>query len=149
MTQRLKKLTPLLLAFLTLIAIPTAATGCAALSAAVPVLSQVATVAANAVSVLDAVEDASDAFFLVKPDAAKQAAVDRAITDCRLAIAAATATAQGAKDLDEKKADAAFDQFREAYVKLAALVDEVGLIKNGKFASGAGLPEPLAARHLQ
>ena len=56
---------------------------------------------------------------------------------------------QGAKDLDEKKADAAFDQFREAYVKLKALVDEVGLIKSGKFASGAGLPEPLAARHLQ
>jgi hypothetical protein len=151
MIQRLKKVTPLLLAFLALIAIPTVATGCAALSAAVPVLAQVATVATNAVSVLDAVEDASDAFFAVKPDAGKQAAVDRAIADCRLAIAAATATAQGAKDLDAKQADAAFTQFRDAYKNLAALLDDVGITSGGKFGGPAGraLPEPLALKPLR
>ena len=149
MNQRLKKLTPLLLALLSLFAVPLATSGCAALSAAVPVLAQVANVATNAVSVIDAVEGASDAFFAVKPDVAKQAEVDRAIADCRLAIAAATATAQGAKDLDGKQADAAFDQFREAYAKLESLVSDLGMFKNGKFSSGAPLPEPLAARHLK
>ncbi len=151
MMHKLKKVTPLLLAFLALVAIPTATSGCAALSAAVPVLAQVATVATNAVSVLDAVEDASDAFFAVKPDAGKQAAVDRAIADCRLAIAAATATAQGAKDLDAKQADAAFAQFREAYKALAALLDDVGVTSGGKFGGPTGnpLPEPLALKPLK
>jgi DNA primase len=147
MIQRLKKLTPLLITLLAVLAAPL---GCAALSAAVPVLAQVATVATNAVSVLDAVEDASDAFFAVKPDAGKQAAVDRAINDCRLAIAAATSVAQGTKDLDAKQADAAFAQFREAYKNLAALLDDVGVTSGGKFGgpSGTALPEPLAAKPL-
>jgi len=148
MMKRLHKLTPLLLTILAAFALPIATSGCAALGAAVPVLAQVATVATNAVSVLDAVEDASDAFFAVRPDATKQAAVDRAIADCRLAIAAATATAQGAKDLDAKQADAAFDQFRSAYKNLALLLDDVGITKGGKFGgpTGAPLPEPLAAK---
>lgn len=150
MTRHLKKLTPLLIALFAVFALPLATSGCAALSAAVPVLAQVANVATNAVTVLDAVESASEAFFTVKPDAAKQAAVARAISDCRLAIAAATATAQGAKDLDGKQADAAFAQFREAYKNLSALLEDVGVTSGGKFGgpTGSPLPVPLAAKPL-
>lgn len=126
-------------------------TGCAALSAVVPVLAEVATVAANAAAVLDVIEDASDSFFAARPDAAKQAAVSRSISNCRLAIAAATAAAQGAKDLDGRQADEAFNQFRDAYQNLKALLDDVGVTKGGKFGgpTGVGLPEPLAAKRLK
>ncbi len=146
----MKKLHLLLIACFALLFVPST-TGCAALSAVVPVLAEVATVATNAVAVLDVVEDAADAFFTARPDAAKQAAVDRALADCRLAIAAATATAQGAKDLDGKQADAAFDQFRTAYKNLQALLDDVGITSGGKFGGPTGpvLPEPLAAKRLK
>lgn len=150
MNKKLQRFTSTLLVILAVFATPLATSGCAALSAAVPVLAEVANAATNAGAVLDVVEDAAAAFFTARPDAGKQLAVARAIQDCRLALAAATATAQGAKDLDAKQADAAFTQFRDAYKHLAALLEDVGVTSGGKFGgpTGAPLPEPLAAKPL-
>jgi len=141
----------LTLAFLAVL--PFCVASCAALSAVVPILAEVATVATNAEAALDVVSQAADTWFISHPDAARQAAIDRAIAECRLALVAATETAQGAKDLDERQADAAFDEFRKAYADLTKLLTDAGVLRGGRFAASIDgrappIPQPLAMRHF-
>lgn len=121
--------------------------GCAELMSFLPKV--IATVT-DAQIILDRIEDYADAFFQAAPDPKLQRNVDQALDRCRTALSVALRTAHGTKDLTEKDADAALDNFRKAYRNLLVLVEPLGVAqgepgdKLSASPTGLTVPPPLA-----
>lgn len=101
--------------------------------------------------VVDGIQVFVDSWFKQKPDPVLEAKIDAAVAKARYALDAALRVAQGSDDLDQSKIDAAFAEFKQAYIDLLELVKPLGVKPEGdKLAAaptaGGGLivPEPLA-----
>lgn len=118
--------------------------GCAALTASLPVI--IAAIIDGA-QVIDAIEKFVDAYFVSHPDPIAQAKVAGAVAKCRSALNIALRSAQGAKEVDEQKVDAAFNDFKAAYLELLGLCKPYGVKPaGGKLLASPGsleVPEPL------
>lgn len=140
------KLRTLLATFVLVLCSAFLAPGCAAIAAALP---DVIAAVTDGAQIIDAIEHFVALYFASHPDADKQKAVGEAITKARSALNLALRSAQGAKDLDDAKIDAAFADFKAAYLELIALCAPYGVkqAKVGRFAAAPGsliVPEPIA-----
>ena len=134
-----------LLILLCLVATPS----CAAVLSALP---KVVAAVTDAGQIVDSIKDFVDAYFVAHPDAAKQKLVDAAILKAKESLNLALRTANGAQELDQKKVDEAFADFKQAYRELLALVGPLGVRQDGtaaplKAAPGGDsltVPEPAA-----
>lgn len=137
----------LFVALAAMLALPVAATSCAAVISALPT---VIAYAQDAAFILDQVAKFVDAYFVVHPNAALQKQASVAEARARSALDLALRTATGAQDLDQAKADAAFADFRLAWQDYIVLVGPMG-VKAGAPrlaatpAGGLLVPDPLAA----
>lgn len=125
--------------------------GCAALSAALPGIVKVITDVTDASMILDQIASFVNTYFAAHPDAAKQKAIDTALTTTREALVVAQRTAAGAEALDQNQTDAAFADFRADYDALTQLlsgIDGLHLAKPGESLQAASgelvIPAPLA-----
>lgn len=123
-------------------------TGCF-LTAAAAVFPAIAAVVSDATAVLNIVQQASNSWFMHKPDHELQAQVDNSITETWNALRVATAATKGAESLSQEEYDQAFLEFQTAYTRLHALLKEHGILKGNKLSSGPNqpeheIPEPLA-----
>lgn len=111
----------------------------------------------EAKQIVDSLHGLAYAYFLLKPDAAKQAEVEQAFADVNLGLDAAMLASQGTGSVASKEYDDAFAQFRGAYTRLVQLLQNVGVVKakqaaSGKMAASRGggavteFPEPRAMR---
>lgn len=120
------------------------AAGCAAFVASLPVI--IAAILDGA-QIIDAIEHFVDAYFVAHPDPIAQAKVSEAVARCRSALNIALRSAQGAQEVDEQKVDAAFNDFKAAYIALLGLCKPYGVQPaGGKLAASPGkleVPEPL------
>jgi hypothetical protein len=90
-------------------------------------------------AIVDAIERFCIIYFAQHPDPVASAKVFEAIDKTRAALDLALRTAQAAKSLDDQSVNAAFDQFKQAYLALLVLVRPYGVQE-------ASLPGPLALR---
>jgi hypothetical protein len=118
--------------------------GCATLGTVSSVLADVAVVSQDAITIIDAIQNIADAFFVERPNADAQKKVNIAIRKCRLAVDGALRLARGTVDLDSHAADAAFGEFRQAYADLVELLGESGVLSGKSFAGAKGVPIPMA-----
>lgn len=113
--------------------------------------------AVEAKTVVDSLHGLAFAYFLLRPDAAKQAEVEQVFADVNLALGAAMLASQGANSTASEAYDQAFAQFRGAYAKLVRILQDIGVVKAknaaGKMAAPRGnagvaaeVPEPRAMR---
>jgi hypothetical protein len=75
--------------------------------------------------------------------------VRTAIERTRMALNAALRAAQGAEKLDQAQVDAAFADFKQAYIELTALVAPLGVRTGDKLSArpgGLSVPEPMALK---
>ncbi len=123
--------------------------GCAALASALPT---VLALVLDGMQVLDTIEAFVAHYFVQNPDAKAQEIVRQALTRCRAALNVALRSAQGAERLDQAQVDAAFDEFKKAYIALMSLVGPLGVrqvhgstLRASLAADGKlEVPEPLA-----
>lgn len=127
-------------------ALPT--TGCAAIMSLLP---HVIAVVVEAGQILDQIEAFVKRYFMNHPDQAKEIAVAKAVAKARSALNFVMRTTEGADKLDQAKVDAAFEDFKKAYLELMALCRPFGVYPESaplmtSNADGAVLvvPEPLA-----
>jgi len=111
-------------------AIAISTTGCAAIAAIIPILEDVIIVAQDAAEIIAIIQAAADVFFSSHPAPETQAKVNQAIIDCRAALDVAIRVSRGTKDLNEDSADAAFNEFRQAYASLLVLLKDAGVMTN-------------------
>lgn len=123
--------------------------GCATVAAYLPIAIAYAQ---DGALILDQIDRFVHGFFAVKPDVDLQKKVDVALARARSALDLALRAANGTQDLDQAKIDAAFAEFRAAYIDLLALAGPLG-VHSGPgnhmgAAPGGGLlvPEPMALR---
>lgn len=137
------------LSVLLAIAIALASPGCAALGGILP---DVILYVEDGSAILNVIASFVDAYFLQHPDPAAQAKVDDAMTKTRSALATMLHAAQGASSLSDANVDAAFNDFKAAYMELLALTAPMGVSPTGgaiKMSAAPGklmVPEPLAFR---
>lgn len=127
------------------VAVP-AATGCAAIMSAIPKIVSVIT---DAQSVLAIIDGAANEFFRTHPDIPPETRAKYVELHAKTlkALNAANHTLRGVQDLDQDQADAAFAEFRAAYVELRSFLESSGLMSGGKMQAGPGaspveIPEP-------
>ncbi len=142
------------IAFMCLVLVPTllvsTLTGCPAMLAALP---DVIAAVTDGTQILDAIESFCTAWFIQHPSVESQQKVSEAIAKARLALNIALRTAQGAKNLDDASIDAAFNDFKNAYIELLSLVKPYGVKESAlpsmKMRAAPGelvVPQPLAFR---
>lgn len=124
------------------------APACATLSAVLP---DVIAAVVDGGQILDTIEGFVANYFATHPDAAAEKKVSEALARARLALNVALRTAQGAKNVDDRQVDAAFENFKAAYLDLLALVKPFGVSSSPNAALKAApghldVPEPLAFR---
>ena len=122
--------------------------GCAALASVLP---DVIAAVTDGAQILDVIERFVANYFASHPDAEAQKRLGDAVTRCRVALNVALRTAKAAKALDDQQVEAAFDEFKRAYLELLALTKPYGVHPAGdgrlRAAPGGGdleVPEPLA-----
>lgn len=103
--------------------------------------------AGEAAQALDIVQTAEEQWFKANPNPSQQAQVEKDLQDCRVALAAAQAAADGAQKLNADQADAAFNQFRVAYQNLEALLKDIGVLGAGRLGTPLGGAPPLQMPH--
>lgn len=136
----------LALVFVAVLALAGSSPGCAAV---VSYLPTAIAYAQDGAMILDTIQRFVDAFFVNHPNPDRQKQVNQAAARAHAALDLALRAATGAQDLNQAKVDAAFEEFRQAYVDLLALVGPMGVSSGGArlaAAPGGGLvvPEPLA-----
>lgn len=111
-------------------------TGCVGLGGLAPVLQDAILVAEDGQSILAALRAAFALFSTtnVLSDAQKKVA-EQAFQDTSLALDAAVRALHGGKDITEDKVDLAFEDFRNAYTSLVALLRQLGAVHEN--ATGA------------
>jgi hypothetical protein len=122
--------------------------GCAAIVSNLPAVIAAVT---DGMMVVDAIEAFVRRFFAASPNPDLQRKVDVAVSKTRSALSAALRISDGAQKLDQAQVDAAFADFKTAYLELVALVAPLGVQQQGdtlRATPGGGLvvPEPLALR---
>jgi len=90
--------------------------GCAALAAALPIITKYVT---DAALILSQVESAVDAWYATNPNPPQQAQFKERLAGCRVLLSAALHATDGADDLGDKRVDEAFEKFKTSYAELA------------------------------
>jgi hypothetical protein len=127
-------------------------TGCAAVAAALP---HVIAAIVDGGQIIDRIAEYLSKWFAMHPDPIVQPKVELAIAKARRALSAALHAADGADKLDQAKIDAAFDDFKKAYLELIALARPYGVSMEGEppklSADGTSLqvPPPLALKPVK
>lgn len=106
------------------------ATGCASLGGVIPVLQDAILVAEDGQSILQALRAAFDFFSatnILSQDV--QVKAQQAFQDAALALDAAVRALHGGKELDDQQIDAAFEDFRQAYTNLVAILRDLGVVQ--------------------
>lgn len=123
-------------------------TGCAALSKAVPVLTQIDSILHDAQQTLVVIDIAVNEWArkTTPPEAVleKYAAIS---SKAHKALSIASKSLQGVEDLDQDQYDSAFEEFKAAYVELVAFLEETGAMSGGKMSVNGQtekVPEPMA-----
>ncbi len=121
-------------------------TGCSSFMSNLPT---VISYAQSGMIVLDAIKNFADKYFRSNVNTALETKVFDGINKAELALHAALTTAQGAKNLDQKQIDAAFADFKMAYMDLMGLVGPLGVTATGSSlvkgsTGGLIVPLPLA-----
>lgn len=124
----------------------TGTVGCSSFMSSLPT---VIAYAQSGMLVLDTIKSFADKYFRSHVNTELEAKVENAISKAELALNAALTTAEGAKNLDQSQIDAAFEDFRMAYMDLMAIVGPIGVNAKGakmtKEADGTlTVPLPLA-----
>ena len=125
--------------------------GCAPLFAALP---DVIAAITDGAQIIDVIEHFVANYFVMHPDAEAQKKVAEAINRCRLSLNLALRTAQASKELNDQQVDAAFNDFKAAYIELLGLTKPYGVKPaGGKMMTARGdsleVPEPLAFHPLK
>lgn len=100
--------------------------------------------------ILDELARFAPLVFAAHPDAALQAKVDLGISKARTSLDAALRLAQGAEHVDQAQIDAAFADFKAAYLDVTSLLGPYGVTVRGRAmvarssAGGLVVPQPLA-----
>lgn len=115
---------PLMLAATFVLACSLCLTGCAAIAAVLP---DVIAAVLDGMQIIDVIEQFVARYFQSHPDPVAQKKVDDAILKARTALNVALRSAQGAKNLDDAQIDKAFEDFKQAYLELMALVRPYGV----------------------
>jgi hypothetical protein len=131
------------------IAVLLSLSGCAALSAAMPILADIVAAVTDAMQIVDTIERFVDAYFLAHPDEVKELQVKRAIAKTRSSLNLALRSSRGAQELNQQKVDEAFAEFKGAYRELLLLVGPLGVRPSGALAATPiddrlYVPEPVA-----
>lgn len=94
---------------------------------ALAVLPDVIAYILDGMQVLDVVAAFVDRYFVQHPNPVAQARVADALAKARNALNVALRSAQGAEKMDNAQVDAAFDDFKKAYLDLISLVRSFGM----------------------
>ena len=130
----------------------TMTSGCATVAAALP---HIIAAIVDGGAIIDRIADYLAKWFALHPDPIIQPKVELAIAKARKALSAALHAAEGADKLDQAKVDAAFDDFKKAYLELIALARPYGVNMEGAplqvSPEGTSLvvPEPLALKPVK
>ena len=138
----------LAIALAVLVSVPAASTGCAAI---MPVIPKIVSVLADAASTLAIIDTAVQEWFRLHPDVqpetrAKYVAI---YTRTMRAMNAAQTSLRGVEKLDQEQYDAAFEDFKRAYIELRDFLSTEGMMQNGRMSAGGEdveIPEPEALR---
>lgn len=132
--------------------------GCALFKTVASALPDVIAAVVDGMQVIDAIASFSDRWFANHPNPEAQKTVARAIDRARTSLNVALRLAQGTKNADDQKVNAAFEDFKAAYVDLLQLLRQFGLNVSSanqpgfKVTAGVGgaetleVPEPIAFR---
>lgn len=112
--------------FIGAMATTVAATGCAALPGLLPIIGGVIETIADAVIVLDRIDNAVQLYYAANPNAKQQEAYARAMGVARNTLSVALKASQGAEHATREEVDAAFVKFREAYKDLLTVLASFG-----------------------
>jgi len=115
-------------------------TGCW-FSSAAAVFPAIAAVVSDATAVLNIVQQATNTWFMHKPDKELQEQFNAKITEAWTALRIATAATQGAESLSQEEYDKAFADFQKAYTELHAMLKRHGILNGSKLSMGPGRPE--------
>lgn len=84
----------------------------------------------DAGQIIDTIVTFVGKWFAAHPDPEAQAKVDAAVVKVRGALNVLLRVANGVEDASNEKVDAAFEQFKQAYLELLALVRPYGVVPN-------------------
>lgn len=110
--------------FFSAIALLTATPSCAPVFAALP---HVIAAVVDAQQIIDTIVTFVDRWFVAHPDPVAKAKVDAAVMKTRAALNVLLRAANGAEKVGQEKIDAAFADFKAAYLELIALVHPYGV----------------------
>lgn len=127
--------------------------GCAQLASVLP---DVIAYVQDGTQVLDAIDVFVNQYFAAHPNPTEQAKYTKAMADARAALQTALHAAQGTQHLDQASVDAAFSDFKAAYLELMTIVKPYGVSQsmypsNKATVSDRGellVPEPRAFQPL-
>jgi hypothetical protein len=122
-------------------------TGC---PAAIPVLTTIAAVIHNARIVLDIIDGGAQEWFRTHPETPEKVRAEYAKLHQKalLALDVAAQSVSGATDLSQKEYDAAFAEFKQAYINLVDLLHRQSIASDNLMGASDGstfvIPEPMA-----
>lgn len=118
---------------------------CAAIGASLPTIIAVIE---DASLVIQTIEAFVNAFFIRRPDFDAEDKIRKAIAKTRSALIVAVRATQGVEKLTQEQVDAAFADFKTAYLELIALVSPLGVSTGESLRAlpngGLQVPEPMA-----
>lgn len=122
---------------------------CATLKPVVDQLPRVSVYVQDAQLVLAGIETFERAVFAAKPDPDLQKKVDQGMADAHAALDAALRICAGATELSQAQVDAAFADFKAAYLRVIAVLGPLGVhrapigARVGAGSGGYAAPDPL------
>jgi hypothetical protein len=117
------------------------------------VLTKIAAVITNARIVLDIIDGGVQEWFRTHPDVPEKAKqeYEKLHKKALLALDAAAQAVAGSTDLSQDEYDAAFAEFRQAYIDLVNLLHREGIARDNTMGAADGstlvIPEPMALSH--
>ena len=127
-----------------LIAASLALTGCGLLAAAVPALTNIAAVIADASATLNNIDAGVRQWIRMTDPPANQIAKYESIRGkAYRALSIATRAVRGAQDVDQEQYEAAFHEFKVAFGEMQAFLEETNAMSAGTLSIGGEAPEPI------
>ena len=126
--------------------------GCAAVVSTLPAVIAYAT---DGMLIISTIESFANQWFQVRPNQDVQKKVGLAISRAKMALDAAVRLASGAEKINQAQIDAAFNEFKLAYLDIVGLMGPLGAMQVGgselKMKAGPRgdmliVPEPLALK---
>lgn len=120
--------------------------GCSLLHAAVPVLTDIARIIIDAQSTLEVIDaGVQDWLVITKQSDEVRSRYEKIRARCHSALNVAAKGVAGATELDQGKYDAAFRDFRAAWVELEKFLKDTGALSGKRLGlGGKDYPEPAA-----